>query len=171
MRFMTLSFPCFMQFKFKLLRYKVCTLIFASAVALTACSTTPDPSKICTAEWIEPRADKALGRIETRLDETFKSLRKAGDAWTRGQSPGLFTMMSLDRSLKDLERELTDGRGIRDLRLLAETCDDPDFIQSELNRLLDRQNVPPAVINFMNQIGLYQRLLDLAEGRNPNSSS
>lgn len=171
MRLMTLSFPYFTQFKFRTCQFGVILLVIASAATLTACSTTPDPSKICTAEWIEPRADKALTRIETRLDKTFKSFRKAGDAWARGQSPGLFTMMSLDRSLKELERELTDGRGIRDLRLLADTCDDPDFIRSEFDRLLERQDVLPAVINFMNQIGLYERLLDLAEGKKSGASS
>ena len=34
-------------------------------VLLSACASVPDPAEICTAEWITPRATKAVDSIET----------------------------------------------------------------------------------------------------------
>ncbi|MGB3457201.1 MAG: hypothetical protein WBG08_07290 [Litorimonas sp.] len=131
---------------------------------LAACASTPDPAEICTVEWIAPRADRAVERIETRLDRTFEELAAASESWLAGRSPGPIQLYKLSNAAKALERELTDGRGIQDLRTLASTCNDPDLIRSELLAILDRQNIPDGVVRFLDGTGLLDRILRTAEG-------
>ena len=136
-----------------------------SALALAGCSTTPDPAKICTAEWIEPRAERALDRLESRTAKAFRNIRRAASAYVAGDEPGTLTLLSLRGSLRDLEREIKDGQGVRDLRLLARTCDDPDFIAEKMTEFLDRQNLPDGVVRFMDEFGIVDRIVEWAEAR------
>ena len=138
--------------------------ILAAAVLLSACASTPDPAKICTAEWIEPRAERALDRLESRTGKAFRAIRKAAAAYVAGDEPGTLTLLSLRGSLRDLEDELRDGPGARDLRLLARTCNDPEFVRGKVVELLDRQSVPEPVVGFLDRFGILDRLIALAEG-------
>jgi hypothetical protein len=144
-------------------RTSLCGLL-GGALLLTGCASTPDPARICTSEWIEPRAERALDRIETRTAKSFRALRKAGAAYVAGDTPGPLTLLSLRRSLSDLEDELKNGQGTRDLRLLAKTCNDPDFISETLTDWLERQNLPSQIMSFLNATNLTEYLIDLAEG-------
>ena len=136
----------------------------AVAFLLAGCASTPDPAKVCTAEWIQPRADRAVERIEKKTAKTFRAVRKAGASYVEGKEPGPLTLLSLRRSLNDLQDELTDGQGIRDLRTIARTCDDPDFIRGKLDELLERQQVPAGVMSFMERFGILDSLVRMAEG-------
>lgn len=137
----------------------------ACAFALQACASTPDPAEVCTAEWIAPRAERALDRIESRTGKAFRNIRKAAASYVGGDAPGPLTMLSLRRSLRDLERELTDGQGVRDLRFLARTCDDPEFIEDTMTELLERQDLPRGVVAFMEDFGIVRRIVEWAEAR------
>lgn len=125
----------------------------------SACASTPDPAKICTADWITPRADRAVKRIESRAGKSIKALRKAGESWSKGKKPGFLTMMSLQNSLKNLETELTEGKGITDLRTLAKTCDDPQIVTKSVRTLFERQGVPQRLIDFVENSPIYERVL------------
>lgn len=138
--------------------------VLLSVILLSACASTPDPAVVCTAEWIEPRAERALERLESRTGRAFRALRKAGAAYVAGERPGPLTMLSVRRSLNSIEDELRDGPGVRDLRLLARTCDDPEFIRGQVAKLLDRQNVPTRIIAFLDATNVLDRLVELAEG-------
>lgn len=140
--------------------------IIPCLILLSACSTTPDPTEVCTAAWIEPRVDKAVERIETRLDKTLRAFRSVGESWMSGRTPGPIQMFRLSNAAKNLEDELTDGRGVRDLRLLASTCNDPDLIREQVYTLLDREGLPEPLLNFLDTTGILEGLIETAKGRN-----
>lgn len=126
---------------------------------LAACATAPDPAKICTAEWIGERSDKAISRIESKAGRSLKSLRKAGESWSKGKTPNPFQLLMLSNSLKSLEKELKNGRGIRDLKTLSATCNDPKIVSDAMGDFLRKQGLPENVINFVEGMGVYQELI------------
>jgi len=144
-------------------RHTAC-LIAPCLLILSACSTTPDPAVVCTAAWVEPRVNEAMDRIETRLDKTLRAFRTVGESWMRGGTPGPIQMFRLSNAAKDLEKELTDGRGVRDLRLLASTCNDPDLIRDQVYSLLDREGLPAPLRDFLDVTGILEGLIQTAEG-------
>jgi hypothetical protein len=141
-------------------------ILIPCLIVLSACSTTPDPAVVCTAEWVKPRVDRAVDRIETRLDKTLRAFRTVGESWMSGRTPGPIQMFRLSNAAKDLEKELTDGRGIRDLRTLATTCNDPDLIREQVYTLLDREGLPEPLLDFLDATGILENLIETAEGRN-----
>ena len=134
------------------------------SVLSVGCASTPDPAVVCTAEWIAPRAERAVERIEAKSAKAFRNMRKAGAAYVAGDQPGPFTLLALRRSFEDLENELKNGRGTKDLRTLARTCDDPELIRDQVTALLERQQIPDRVIAFLDATSLLDRLIELAEG-------
>jgi len=130
-----------------------------SATTFTACATTPSPEKICSAEWITPRADKAVSRIEKKTSRAVKTLKRAGESFSKGKTPGMFTMMRLSSALEGLEYEFTDGPAMRDLKTLAKTCDNPDLITKAMRSVLVNQGVSDDVFDFIEALPLYQNLL------------
>ncbi|MEP3892125.1 MAG: hypothetical protein ABJN69_16830 [Hellea sp.] len=130
-----------------------------TSTTLAGCATAPDPAKVCTAEWIGERSDKAISRIESKAGRSLKSLRKAGKSWSKGKTPNPFQMLMLSSSLKSLENELKNGRGIRDLKTLSATCNDPKIISDAMGGFLRKQGLPENVINFVEGMGIYQDLI------------
>lgn len=136
------------------------SLIFAClTLALTGCATAPDPAKVCTSEWIGERSDKAISRIQSKAGSSLKSLRKAGESWSKGDKPNFIQMALLSRSLKGLENELKNGRGMRDLKTVAATCNDPKIISDAMGSFMRKQGLPDNIINFIEGMGLYQELI------------
>lgn len=138
--------------------------IIPCLVLLSACSTTPDPSEVCTADWIQPRADNAAERIETRVDKTLVAFRSVGESWMNGRTPGPIQLFRLSNAAKGLEKELTNGRGVRELRLLAKTCDDPDLIRDQVYKLIDREGLPAPLLDFLETTGILDDLIKTAQG-------
>ena len=68
-------------------------------------------------------------------------------------------MLMLSNSLKGLEKELKNGQGIRDLKTLSATCNDPKIISDAMGGFLRRQGLPDNIINFIEGMGLYQELI------------
>lgn len=127
--------------------------------SISGCATAPDPAKVCTSEWIGERSDKAISRIERKASRSLKSLQKAGESWARGKTPNPFQMLMLSNSLKGLEKELKNGQGIRDLKTLSATCDDPKIISDAMGGFLRKQGLPDNIINFIEGMGIYQELI------------
>ena len=128
-------------------------------VLSTGCATTPNPEKICTSEWIGQRADKAVSRIESRTRSSMKTLTKAAESWSKGKQPGIFQMMALNNSLTSLEKELKSGTGIRDLKTLSKTCNDPALVGKAMNGFMRDQGLPTNLIQFVERLEVYQDLL------------
>ena len=135
------------------------TLIIAFSITAIGCATAPDPAKVCTAEWIGKRADKAVSRIERKAGKSLRSLRKAGESWSKGKTPNPLQMLALSSSMKSLEKELKSGQGIKDLKTLSATCNDPKIISEAMGGFLRKQGLPDNIIRFIEDLDIYQRLI------------
>ncbi len=129
------------------------------SISVTGCTTTPDPAKVCTSEWIGKRSDKAISRIESKAGRSLRSLQKAGTSWAKGKTPNPFQLLMLSNSLKSLEKELKNGRGIKDLKTLSATCNDPKIISDAMGGFLRKQGLSDNIINFIEGMGIYQELI------------
>lgn len=130
-----------------------------SLILLSACASTPDPAVVCSAEWIAPRAEKAVKRIEKRAKSSIKTLSSVSKTWASGNTPGPFQMISLSRALKSLDKELKNGQGIKDLKTVAKTCNDPEIISDSMKNLLERQGVSDGLIRQIEGSPIYQSVI------------
>lgn len=136
-------------------------LSIATALMLSACATTPDPAKVCTADWISARSDKAISRIESKAKPALRNLSKAAESWAQGEQPGPFQLMALNSSVKSLTRELEKGQGMRDLKTVARTCNDPDIIKTAMSNVMRDNGLSQQMINFVEGLPLYRSLTTL----------
>ena len=140
-------------------------LIHAAKLALltpllfSACASTPDPAEVCTANWIAPRAERAVERIESRTKRSIKALTNASESWAEGKTPGPLQLFALSRAFKSLEKEFTNGKGIQDLRTVAKTCNDPKIISDSVRGMLERQGVSDRLITQVESSPIYQSIL------------
>lgn len=132
-------------------------LILFPLLLLASC-TTLLPVEICSAEWIAPRIDRAVDAVEKDTSRLMRNVKSVGESYARGKTPGPLTLFSLSRSLDALTRELTDGRGVRDLRTLAGTCDDPRLVSDGLTTWLDRQGLPDGLRTFIDDFEIIDRV-------------
>ena len=134
--------------------------LLLAPLLLTACATA-SPAEICSAEWISPRVDRAVAAVESDTSRVIRSLRRAGEAYAEGKTPGPLTLLSLSRSVKGLQRELTNGRGVRDLRTLGQTCNDPGLLRDGLTTWLDRQDLPDGLRTFLDDFDIIDRVANI----------
>ncbi|WP_026940770.1 hypothetical protein [Hellea balneolensis] len=139
--------------------FKALLIIALTALSLSACATAPDPEKVCTSEWISKRSDKAISRIEKKAVRSIKPLKKAGEKWAQGKTPNPIQLFMLSNSLKSLEKELKNGQGIKDLKMLSATCNDPKIISNAMDGFLRKQGLPDNIIKFIEGVGIYQQLI------------
>lgn len=142
------------------LRPAAIAIIFTASL-ITGCASTPDPAKVCTAEWIKPRTERAIGKIAERTQSAMKPLRKAAKSYAKGKEPGLFQMMALGSAFTKLEKEIKSGRGIKDLKTVAKTCNDPTLVSNALMGYMQSQGLPSGMINFIQNLPMYQELISL----------
>lgn len=139
-------------------------LVTPALAVLGACASTPDPAEICSAEWIAPRATKAVNKIEKRAKSSIRTLSKVSQTWASGKTPGPLQMFALSNALDKMKKELTNGQGIRDLKTVARTCNDPEIIKDSMRDLLERQGMSDKLINWVENNPIYDNLVStLAE--------
>lgn len=134
-------------------------LAIISPLFISACATQPDPAVVCSSEWIQPRTARAIKDIEKSSSGAIKSLRRVGETYARGKTPGPLQLLSLSSSMKTLERQVKNGRGIRDLKTVARTCNDPSIISDSLTGFMRDQGLPDNMINFVTQLPVYQSII------------
>lgn len=134
--------------------------------SLGACATMPDPAKVCTAEWIAPRIERAMGDFERDTKKIFKTFRKSADRMRDGGSLGPLQMFSMMNSLSSLAKKFENGRAMRDMRTLANTCDDPNLVKDAMADFMRKQGISDSFINFINGLEDYQRLIET--GKRPD---
>ena len=134
-------------------------LIVTLPLLVSACASTPDPAEICTSEWIKPRAEKAMTELMDDTSSAVKSMSKAADKYRQGKTPGPLQMFALSNSLKSLEKELTRGRGIKDLKTLAKTCNDPQIVTNGMTAFVEQLGLPRRMSAFIQALPRYQELL------------
>ena len=132
----------------------------------SACTTVPDPAKVCSAEWIAPRADRAMNEFKRDTRSIFKRLKKTGSKLESGNNIGPVQMFSLMNSLSRLGKKLENGRAMRDMRTLASTCDDPKLIKNTMTNFMREQGIDDKFIRFLNNFEAYTTLLET--GKKPD---
>lgn len=127
---------------------------------LSGCATTYDPAEVCTAEWIKPRAERAVRDIEKETKSALKTLKKSGNSFSKGRTPGPLQLIKLTSAISKLTNELQNGRGIKDLRILRNTCDDPKIVSGALTDFMKDQGLPDKMIDFIQNLEIYQDVID-----------
>ncbi len=129
------------------------------AFIFTACASTPDPEEICTASWVADRTSLAVDNIYNETEETVLSLKKIGGIYLEGKSPNIFQLYSLSTKVRGLEKELLRGQGMKDLKTLAMTCDDPRIITNGIATYVDRLELPEKMRSFMEDLPEYKDMI------------
>ena len=135
------------------------TLVLPVLLLLNACASTPDPAEVCSAEWIAPRASSAVSQIEKRTKSSLRALRKASKSWAKGKTPGPIQLFTLNSAINKMKKELTRGQGIKDLKTVAKTCNDPNIVKDAMRNLLERQGVSDSFLKRMESNPIYQSLI------------
>ncbi|HHL43015.1 MAG TPA: hypothetical protein ENJ42_05310 [Hellea balneolensis] len=126
---------------------------------MAGCATTPTPEEICSAEWIAPRVDRAMYDFKRDTGKTIKTLKKAGDKLSKKGELSTFQMLKVVNAVTKLGDRLQNGHAVKDLRTLAQTCNDPDLIKTAMNDFMREQGVPDKFISFLNDMERYTNLL------------
>ena len=92
----------------------------------------------------------------------MKSLQKVAERYLEGRQPGPLQLLSLANSMKGLERELKNGSGMRTLKTVAGTCNDPAIITDSLTNVMQLEGLPQNMINFVTSNPIYQSLVNEA---------
>ena len=150
--------------------YKTSFIAFA-VIGLTACASTPDPAEVCSAEWIAPRTSSAVAKIEKRASSAMKSLVKAAKIRATGDDLNFLEGMSFYRSMSKLRNELTKGQGIKDLKTVATTCNDPTIVSDAMKSLMQSQGISDSLLRRIENNPIYQSVISVItepEPVNPN---
>lgn len=130
-----------------------------SAVLISGCATAYDPVEVCSAQWIKPRAERAIGYLEQDTERVIKSLKKNAESFEKGKTPGPFQILSLTSAIDKLTKEFKSGRAIKDLRILRDTCNEPEIIEEALTSFMKDQGLPSGMIDFIRSLAPYQDLI------------
>lgn len=129
------------------------------AMSVAACSSTPDPEKVCTTNWVEKRSKKAVGAIYKDTNSAVNSLRKVGTAYMEGKTPNMFKLFSLARNVSALDKELRRGSGIRDLKTLARTCGDTKILTDGFNAYMNGLELPKPMQSFIEGLPQFKDMI------------
>ena len=128
-------------------------------ILLSACASVPDPAEVCTAEWISKSATKAVDSIEKSAKSSFKTFRDVSETWASGKQPGFFQLIALNGAMNKMKKELTRGQGIKDLKTVAKTCNDPNIIKTSMHDLLERQGLSDNLIAWVENSPIYNSII------------
>lgn len=139
------------------------TACFAPMLLLSACASTPDPAEVCSAEWITPRATKAMSEFKKDTGSTFKTLKKVSEKLVKGDNIGPLQMFSVMNSINRLSNTFENGRAMKDMRTIANTCNDPNLIKTAMTNFMREQGIEEKFIQFLNGLQEYQKLLETGQ--------
>ncbi len=134
--------------------------LLSAGLSIGACSTTPDPAEICSAEWIEPRIERAVNEFERDTRKIFRKFRKAADSLQDGGNIGPLQMLSVMNAVSALADKFENAQAVQDMRLLAQTCDEPELIKNAMTGFMRKKGLPDIFIGFINEIDAYKDLLN-----------
>ena len=58
-----------------------------------------------------------------------------------------------------MKKELTGGQGIKDLKTVAKTCNDPDIIKTSMHDLFERQGFSSTLISWIENTPIYENII------------
>ena len=128
-------------------------------ILLSACASVSDPAEVCTAEWISKSATKAVDSIEKSAKSSFKTFRDVSETWASGKQPGFFQLIALNGAMNKMKKELTRGQGIKDLKTVAKTCNDPNIIKTSMHDLLERQGLSDNLISWIENSPIFESII------------
>ena len=128
-------------------------------ILLSACASVSDPAEVCTAEWISKSATKAVDSIEKSAKSSFKTFRDVSETWASGKQPGFFQLIALNGAMNKMKKELTRGQGIKDLKTVAKTCNDPNIIKTSMHDLLERQGLSNNLIGWIENSPIFESII------------
>lgn len=141
-------------------RIAVTAATILMTLLLSACATKHNPDEVCTAEWIKPRVDLALGDFRANTDTILNTLKKTGsEVASSGGQLGLLQRAGVLLSLTKLVSTFQNGQTLKDLNVLSETCNQPELASRVFKDVLSEYNVPPAFLNLLDEM---QQFKDLA---------
>lgn len=135
------------------------TPILAAGLLLSSCATTPDPAEVCTADWIKPRAERAIKEIQKETGRTIRSLKRDAAKMEKGTLSTLRAVSMLN-SMKKLINRLQNGRGVKDLRLLADTCNEPAIVRDGIANYMEDMGAPESLLELIRDIDFSQPPVD-----------
>ena len=125
------------------------TIIAMLGVALSACATTPTPQEICSAEWINHRTDKAIAEFSRNVRPLMRTFKKASKAADQGNSLGVIQSMQLVSAIQKMIDKVETSQALRDIELVADTCDDPDLMINVFAGFMREQGASEEVIGLI----------------------
>ena len=129
------------------------------ASLLPACATQPTPQEVCSAEWIEVRADRAMAEFERDVRPMLRTFERAGNRLegSNGDISPLLMVQVMSAATRFAEK-LENSQALDDLQRLSEQCDDPDLMLDAVSGLLEKRGAPPQVIRIMRDMKDLQRM-------------
>ncbi len=136
-------------------------LLLAAPLILQACASTPDPVKVCSAEWIAPRVERHMADFEKNTRKIFRTFEKTAKDYSSDGKVKPLQMFAMMNSLKSLKNKFENGRAMKDMRTLATTCDDPELIKNAMIGFLRKKGFNDRFIQFLNDLEQYKKLLEI----------
>ncbi len=147
-------------------RFSAGVILLVSLSLLGACASTPDPAKVCSADWIKPRVDRAMRDFSHDTKGVFKTLEKTAHSFESTGKVSPIAMFKVMNALKKLGNKMEHGHAMRDMRTLAQTCNDPHLIQTAMTKFMREQGISERFITFLNGLDVYRKMLET--GKRPD---
>jgi len=129
--------------------------------ALTAgCASQPRPEEVCSANWIKPRTDAAIGEFKSATEDTWSQLRRSGEKAIDKGRLGLIEKARVLLTLTSLVSSFENSKTLKDLRTLEQTCNEPGLVKNALIGTLEEYNVPPAYIELLEELEGFMNLVN-----------
>lgn len=141
-------------------KFFITTCMTSLMFGMSACTTIPDPAEVCSVEWVNLRADRAMKEFKRDTRSIFRKLKKTGSQLENGDNIGPLQMFSLMNAISNLGKKIENGQAMRDMRTLANTCDDPQLIKNAMTEFMREQGIDEKFIRFLNSFEAYTKLLD-----------
>jgi len=138
-------------------RSTLMALFLCITLALSACATKPNPDEICTAQWIKPRVDAALGDFRANTDTILSTLKKTGqEVASSGGQLGLLQRAGVLLSLGKLVNTFQNGQTLKDLNVLSKTCNQPELASRAFKEVLSEYNVPASFLSLLDDLEVFK---------------
>ncbi len=133
----------------KFSRQKKAIFILGLVVLLASgCATQAKPEEVCSSEWISKRTSAAMSEFERDVRPMMRTLRKSGSALQSGNFRGIQTARLLNAATKMLDR-MEKSQALKDVRLVGQTCNDPDLLITTFSQFMEDQGVPQQAIDML----------------------
>lgn len=126
----------------------------------TSCAKRYNPEEVCTSKWIKPRVDQAMTEFKQGAESAFDTLRKTSDKVSAKGELGQFDKLTAMVSLATLAYKFKNGDAVKDLKILSDTCKDPELVTKAFTGYLEEQGAPKSIIQLLKDVDAFKKLLE-----------